>query len=187
MLIGAIAGVISVFATQLLERWRIDDVIGAVPVHGFAGVWGTLAVALFADPETLGTGLGRWEQLGVQALGIGSCFVWAFGIGGTGLWLINQWLPLRVTAEEEYIGLNMAEHGASTALLDLVTEMEIQRQRGDFSMPVMVEPHTEVGQIAEEYNRVLVRVIAETKKREAALNSLHVETKFVPKAANGRL
>jgi len=179
LFIGAVAGIICVLTTQLLEWWRIDDVIGAVPTHAAAGVWGTLAVALFADPAAWGTGLGRWEQLGVQAIGIGSCFAWAFGIGGTGLWLVNRWFPLRVTAQEEEIGLNMAEHGASTALLDLVGEMERHRQRGDFFMPVEVEPHTEVGQIAEEYNRVLARVVTDTQKRDVALTTLQVETNYV--------
>ncbi|MDT7043444.1 ammonium transporter [Candidatus Nitronereus thalassa] len=177
--IGAIAGAICVVAHQWMERRKIDDVIGAVPAHACAGVWGTIAVAIFGDPQAWGTGLGRWEQFGIQLIGVGSCFVWSFGLGGGLLWCANRILPFRVTAEEERIGLNMIEHGATTALHDLVSEMEAQRQRGDFSEPVTIEPHTEVGQIATEYNRVLISVNDETRKRESALELLRIETGYV--------
>ncbi|MCZ6733710.1 MAG: ammonium transporter, partial [Gammaproteobacteria bacterium] len=122
--IGCIAGVVMYGVTELLERLELDDVVGAVPVHLGAGIWGTLAVAIFGDPEALGTGLGRWEQLMVQALGVGAGFVWAFGVGFILLWLFNRWYPLRIDPEGERIGLNVAEHGASTEILDLLTEMD---------------------------------------------------------------
>jgi len=166
ILIGAGAGIICVGATRLLERFQIDDAIGVVPVHACAGLWGTIVFPLFSDPASWGTGLNRWEQLAIQALGSGVCFIWAFGVGFTLLWLINRWIPLRVTAKEEHIGLNMAEHGASTAILDLLGQMEEQRHTNDFSHHVQTEPHTEVGQIAEEYNRVLDTINAEQHQRQ---------------------
>ncbi len=166
ILIGAGAGMICVSATLLLEHFHIDDAIGVVPVHACAGVWGTIAFPLLSDPASWGTGLNRWEQLAIQSLGSGVCFFWAFGVGFTLLWLMNRWIPLRVTAEEEHIGLNMAEHGASTAILDLLGQMEEQRQTNDFSRHVPTEPHTEVGQIAEEYNRVLDTINEEQQQRQ---------------------
>ena len=90
--IGSIAAVVMYAVTMLLERLEIDDVVGAVPVHLAAGSWGTLAVAIFSDPAGWGTGLSRWEQLGVQATGVGATFVWAFGVGFALLWLMNRWL-----------------------------------------------------------------------------------------------
>ncbi|MCZ6672668.1 MAG: ammonium transporter, partial [Verrucomicrobia bacterium] len=177
--IGAVAGVIVMGSTLWLEKMQIDDVIGAVPVHGFAGVWGTIAVALFADPDMFGTGLGRWEQLSVQVLGVASSFVWAFGMGFGLLYAINRFSPLRVTEEEEHQGLNVAEHGASTAILDLMVEMDHQRQKSDFSQHVTIEPHTEVGQIAGEYNRVLDAVNSETFRREAADLAVKEEARIV--------
>ena len=78
--IGAIAGVVMYGVTQLLERLEIDDVVGAVPVHLAAGIWGTLAVALFGATEAWGGG-SRLSQLWVQGIGIFFAFVWAFGIG----------------------------------------------------------------------------------------------------------
>ncbi len=174
--IGSLAAVVMYAAAHLLERFEIDDVVGAVPVHLAAGIWGTLAVAIFGNPEGWGTGLSRWEQLGVQATGIGATFVWAFGVGFALLWLINRVHPLRIDPEGERIGLNVAEHGASTDILDLLTEMDDQRRAGDFSQPVSVEPHTEVGQIAQQYNYVLADINAEQKKREAVTEALRQQT-----------
>lgn len=166
--IGIVGGVLCSCATFLLSRLHIDDVIGAVPAHAIPGVWGTLAVALLADVSTFGTGLSRWEQFAVQAEGVAVCFAWAFGGGFICLWTINRLMRLRVTEEEELVGLNVSEHGASTELIDLLSDMHIHRMQGDFSRQVSVEPHTEVGQIAAEYNRVLHKVNAEMGQREDA-------------------
>ena len=154
VVIGAIAGVVMYGVTQLLERLEVDDVVGAVPVHLAAGIWGTLAVALFGATEAWGGG-SRLSQLWIQGVGIFFAFVWAFGIGYVVMWLINRRFPLRIDPEGELIGLNVAEHGASTEILDLLTDMDVQRESSDFSQPVAVEPHTEIGQIARQYNRVI--------------------------------
>jgi ammonium transporter len=160
-IIGGIAGVVMYGVTVLLERVEIDDVVGAVPVHLGAGIWGTLAVALFGNPEAWG-GDGRLSQLGVQATGVVAAFVWGFGLGFLLLWLVNRRFPLRVDPDGERIGLNVAEHGASTEILDLLTDMDNQRQIDDYSTPIPVEPHTEIGQIAQQYNRVLEGINVQT-------------------------
>ena len=172
LVIGAIGALLCLLVTRLLEHWQVDDVIGAVPAHACAGVWGTLAVALLGNPDLWGTGHDRVTQLGIQILGVGSCFVWAFGVGYGILWILNKFIPLRVSPEEELLGLNMVEHGASTALLDLLGEMDTHRSQGNFSRTVAVEPHTEVGQIAREYNQVLHRVNTEVRQRESAIKAL---------------
>jgi Amt family ammonium transporter len=174
--IGSIAAVVMYAVTMLLERLEIDDVVGAVPVHLAAGIWGTLAVAIFGDPASWGTGLSRWEQLGVQVTGVGATFAWAFGVGFVLLWLINRWLPLRIDPDGERIGLNVSEHGASTEILDLLNEMDDQRRANDFSQPISVEPHTEIGQIAQQYNRVLADINAEQRRREAVTEALKQQT-----------
>ena len=169
-IIGGIAGVVMYGVTVLLERVEIDDVVGAVPVHVGAGIWGTLAVALFGNPEAWGGG-GRLSQLWVQATGVAAAFVWAFGLGFLLLWLINRRFPLRVDPEGERIGLNVAEHGASTEILDLLTEMDKQRQTNDYSKAIAVEPNTEIGQIAQQYNRVLEGINAHTASLQLLRNT----------------
>jgi ammonium transporter, Amt family len=110
-LIGLVGGMIAIGVEELLEYLQIDDAVGAIPVHLGAGIWGTLAVGLYGDLEILGTGLTRMEQIGVQLLGILTCGAWAFGIAFTVLKLVDRVYPLRVSAEHELIGLNLAEHG----------------------------------------------------------------------------
>lgn len=164
VVIGAIAGLISFYATRALIKFKIDDVVGAVPVHACAGVWGTIAVALFANPQTWSTNLTRLEQLQIQVLGVGAVFVFVFGVGYVLLWGINKIIPLRVSEHDEDVGLNVAEHSARTDMLDLLSEMEDHWLKGDFSRAVPVEPNTEMGKIAKQYNLVLNRVVLEKEK-----------------------
>jgi ammonium transporter len=157
-LVGGVAAVVMQLVTLALERMRIDDAVGAVPVHLGAGIWGTLAVGLLGDADGFPVASSRVEQIGIQLLGIGVCFVWAFGVGFVVLSLINRRFPFRIDREGELAGLNIAEHDASTEITDLLSDMDEHRRTGDFAQPVRVEPHTEVGQIAAEYNRVLAAI-----------------------------
>ncbi|GIX46511.1 MAG: ammonium transporter [Candidatus Tectimicrobiota bacterium] len=106
VIIGALAGVLVVYAVLFFERRGVDDPVGAVSVHGVCGAWGTLAVALFNE-----TGF-TWVALGVQALGVVVAFVWAFGLGYLVFKLIAATVGLRVSPEEELEGLDLAEHRA---------------------------------------------------------------------------
>jgi ammonium transporter, Amt family len=100
-LIGAVGGVIVVFTVPLLDKLKIDDVVGAIPVHLFAGIWGTIAV-VFTNPDA---------NFGVQLLAI--VVVGAFTIVASAVvWLIAKAIfGLRPTEEEEYLGLDLAEVG----------------------------------------------------------------------------
>ncbi len=166
--VGSIAALICVAGSYLLEWLRIDDAVGAVSAHGFAGVWGILAVALLGDSEAFGAGLSRLDQFLVQLKGIGVCIAWSFGIGYVALRILGTRMRLRVTPRQEVRGLNVSEHAASTELIDLLVGMKRQSRSADFSRHVHVDAHTEVGQIAREYNRVLDRVSLEIFSREQA-------------------
>lgn len=116
IVIGGIGGVVVVFGTELLDKLRIDDPVGAVPVHGFNGLWGTIAIGLFGK-ESLGVpnnGLfygGGLTQLGIQLAG--ALAVAAFVFVGMGIIfkLIDLTVGLRVSREEEFRGLDIGEHG----------------------------------------------------------------------------
>ena len=88
VVIGAIAGVLVVYAVSFFENvLKIDDPVGAISVHGVNGLWGQLALGIFADGTANYGGLtakgalfGDWGQLGAQMIGAVVCFVWAFGV-----------------------------------------------------------------------------------------------------------
>ncbi|RUS45535.1 ammonium transporter [Cohnella sp. AR92] len=113
--IGAFSGIAMVLASEWLEKRKVDDPVGAFAVHGVSGSIGTLAVGLFALPGTTArAGLfhgGGWHLLGAQALGLMVVAAWGFGLTWLALRLINAWRPVRVTADEERIGLDVALHG----------------------------------------------------------------------------
>jgi Amt family ammonium transporter len=167
--IGGIGGAVMLGVDYFLEYLHIDDAVGAIPVHLGAGIWGTLAVAIFGKPELLNTGLNIWKQLLIQAIGVGVCFIWTFGTSYAFFLLINRFFPLRVTPEDEYIGLNVSEHGATTELLDMFRTMDSQARTGDMSLRVPVEPFTEIGQIAQHYNWVMDALEKESAKTENSL------------------
>lgn len=111
ILIGLVAGALVVFSVLFIDRvLKIDDPVGAVSVHGVCGAWGTLACGLFAMENGLFYGGGP-KQLGVQALGVATAFVWAFGLGLILFWLLSKTVGLRVSVEEEMKGLDIGEHG----------------------------------------------------------------------------
>jgi ammonium transporter, Amt family len=124
--LGAVAGVIVVVAVELLEWLRIDDPIGAVPVHGFNGIWGTLSLGLFAcgkygatgpvaaDNSAPLTGLfygGGVTLLTAQAIGSLIVTVSTFVVSLAVMYLVNAFGILRVSAEGEAYGLDLHEHG----------------------------------------------------------------------------
>ncbi|NEO87618.1 MAG: guanylate cyclase, partial [Spirulina sp. SIO3F2] len=172
VIIGGVGGAVMLLVWEALEHWHIDDAVGAVAVHAGGGVWGTLAVGLFAQPEVLGTGLSKGSQIAVQLLGIGICFVWAFGVSWLVLKGIDRLTPLRVSPEEEDLGLNVAEHGAKTELYELLRVMEAQAQTQDLSLRVPVEAFTEVGHIASRYNRVMQALETQHQRLQKVLSDL---------------
>ena len=120
VVIGAVAGSIAVVGVLWVERIGIDDPIGAVAVHGMAGVWGTLAVGLFAVPalaSNLATGTGglfytgSFHQLGIQALGLVTVGAFTFTLSFGCLWGLNRLWGIRVEEHVETAGLDVAEHG----------------------------------------------------------------------------
>ncbi len=155
VLIGLVAGIICLFVELGLISLKIDDAVGAVPVHLGCGIWGTLCVALFGDTQILGTGLSFGGQLIAQIEGILAAFFMGFVIPYFLIRLINRHFPLRVSLEDEHNGLNFSEHGATTELVDLCMAMDRQVQSSDLCTRMPVEPFTEIGIIAQRHNQIM--------------------------------
>jgi Amt family ammonium transporter len=119
-LIGFLAAAIAVVAVPLVERLGIDDPIGAVAVHGLAGVWGTIATGIFAVPalaSNLATGTGgllytgSFHQLGVQVIGLAAVGAFTFSASFCCLWTMKRLWGIRVEEHVETAGLDVSEHG----------------------------------------------------------------------------
>ena len=119
IVIGLVAGVLVVLSVFALDKAHVDDPVGAVSVHCVNGVWGTLAVGLFAAPVAAGYGNdapgllygGGLRLLGVQALGALCTAAWAFGTGSAIFFALKKAHILRVPAKTELKGLDLVEHG----------------------------------------------------------------------------
>lgn len=119
VLIGFIAGILVFYSIRFFENRGIDDPIAALSVHGTAGVWGTLSTGFFATKELATVGKpglfygGGLHQLGVQAMGVVTCAAFAFIVSFILLALMKKFMNgLRVTEEEEIMGLDISEHGS---------------------------------------------------------------------------
>lgn len=108
--IGALAGLLMIWFTDLMEVWKIDDPVGAFPVHGISGVVGTLAVGVFDTQHGLLYG-GGWHLLAVQTLGLVMIAIWGFIITWGSFSLMSRFIAVRVSPEEEEVGLDISAHG----------------------------------------------------------------------------
>ncbi len=114
IIISLIAGMLVVLAIEFIDKvLKIDDPVGASSVHGVCGAWGTIACGLFNMDGGLFFG-GGFTQLGVQLIGVGVFFAWAFGAGFILMASIKAIFGLRVSKEEELKGLDIAEHGSES-------------------------------------------------------------------------
>ncbi len=122
IVIGMVSGFLVVFGVWLLDyKLHIDDPVGAVAVHMMNGIWGTIAVGLFATPTAPAselTGLfygGGFKLLGIQLLGVLSVGAWATVTITIAFSAIKATIGIRATAEEEIVGLDRTEHGLPSA------------------------------------------------------------------------
>jgi len=123
-IIGFLAGVFVVYSVIAIER-RLDDPVGALSAHGMAGIWGTVAVGIFASPRLISDGAApgifygikdggfadSLGQLGVQALAVVATFTFVFVVSYAVFAVLKATIGLRVSEEEELAGLDISTHG----------------------------------------------------------------------------
>lgn len=126
-IIGIVAGFLVVLAVEFIDlKLHVDDPVGAIAVHGANGIWGTLAVGLFATdtaPGMSAKGLfygGGFAQLGTQLLGVGAIALWTIVTMTVIFFLIKKINGLRVSAEDEIQGLDLPEHGLVSSYADFM-------------------------------------------------------------------
>jgi Amt family ammonium transporter len=148
-----LVSVVGVLAYLTVSKWilsrQLDDAVDAVAVHAGAGFIGSMIVPLFVANTNVIS----------QLLLVVSSFGYAFAIAYGFLYLLDKVIPLRVSGEMEFIGLNVVEHNAKSDLHDLLTNMEYHKQTGDYSTRVKPDPFVEVGAITQQYNQVLDEIV----------------------------
>ena len=178
IIIGSIGGIISGSTIVLLEKIKIDDVVSAIPVHLACGIWGTIAVALFANFELMGVEKTRLEQIYIQLIGISSigafCFIGSYLILKT----INSFFPLRVSKIHEELGLNISEHNASTDTHELLEVLTNQAKSDNYSSRAPQDPFTESGIIGTQYNVIMNKLEQSEKQKNKWKNRVSKEIKL---------
>ena len=170
-IIGSVGGLLSLLVHMLIEKCKIDDAIGAVPVHLGGGIWGTLSVAIFPPLSDINAS-SRIEALGVQSIGILAAGAWAFGLSYILLKAFNYFFPFRVSAQTETIGLNYGEHGMRDELIDLMDQFDQMHDNKDISQGLNVDINSDMAALTMGYNRLLATVNKEFEEKEKNLLSL---------------
>ena len=173
--IGFVSGLLVCFGVWLLDyKLHVDDPVGAVAVHMMNGIWGTIAVGLFATKSAPGNdsvvGLfygGGFRQLGIQLLGFVTVAAWTAVTITIAFIVIKKTIGLRVTEEEEIVGLDSMEHGLTSAYSGF-SIMDVSN-----TMTMDINENTDLG--TPEYAQ------ASTAKRDAAVKVVSA----VPKDATG--
>ncbi len=189
LVIGAVAGVLVVFGVWLLDhKLHIDDPVGAVAVHCLNGIWGTIAVGLFATtsaPSSELTGLfygGGLKLLGLQLLGILSVGAWTAVTITITFFVIKATVGLRASAEEEITGLDATEHGLPSAYADFMPAIEsgsvdyVAPVTGsaalDEAVPVVLKSNSDTKQIGSDVKMTKIEILMKQEKFEVLKTAL---------------
>ena len=179
--VGIIGAIIAIIVNEILNRFEIDDVVGAVPVHLAAGIWGTLAVGLFSDLSILDTGLDRFSQIKIQLIGIISIGAFTFITSYTILKFFDKFYPLRVSPVQEELGLNIAEHNAVSIEHDLISILDKQSESGDLKIRGPQDPFTAGGVIGLYYNKLMSKLETSEEEKNKWRERISKEVKLAVK------
>ncbi|WP_290748811.1 ammonium transporter [Henriciella sp.] len=169
ILIGAAGAISAVWFNEWLERrFHIDDAVGAIGVHGFAGVVGVLLPVLLAPVDALPAG-SRLDQLGVQLLGAGINFAWAFGLGFGFFQLLKALGGIRVSPEAEERGLNEVEHSTRIGIGHIEDAFsDLVSGTADLSMRLRIEGGDEAERLTRMFNALMENL--ETQEQQRSLD-----------------
>ena len=179
--VGIVGAIIAVTVNEILNKLEIDDVVGAVPVHLAAGIWGTLAVGFFSDLSILDTGLDRISQIKIQFIGVISIGAFTFISSFVILNFINKFYPLRVSPAQEELGLNIAEHNAVSIEHDLISVLDKQSISGDLKIRGPQDPFTAGGVIGLYYNKLMSKLETSEDEKNKWRDRISKEVKLAVK------
>ena len=173
IILGATGGMVAHYAHMfLLHVCKLDDPVSAIPVHGFAGAWGTLALVFVVPEDSLNAS--PMSQFGIQLIGVVSIFAWSAFAGFILFALLKMLGLLRISEEHEQVGLNIAEHGAKTSWLDAMQTMQEIVKDGDLSRRVPIDAGTEAAEVADSFNLLMDQL--ETNMKEIKATAKEVKS-----------
>jgi len=175
--VGFVSAIVMFLADRALLRLRIDDPLSVVAIHGFTGVWGTLAVAFYAE---LPAGLSRGDYIQIQATGVIAAFALAFSSGLVVFMLLKSFAALRVSRRHEALGLNVTEHQARLPWVDTIESIIKIMRSGNLHKKIHEERGTEVGVVARFFNYLLIRLRDRQVELVASNKSLQSQVYFDP-------
>ena len=179
--VGCTGAIVAILINEILNKYEIDDVVGAVPVHLGAGIWGTIAVGLFGNLEILDTGLDRISQIKIQLIGILAIGSFTFLSSFAILKLINKFYPFRVSPAHEELGLNIAEHNAVSIEHDLISILNKQSESGDLKVRGPQDPFTAGGVIGLYYNKLMSKLETSEEEKNKWRERISKEVKLAVK------
>lgn len=160
IIIGAVAGILVVIGTEFIDKkLHIDDPVGAVAVHGISGIWGTFAIGLF-DTELGLFYSGTFNLLVVQLLGIVAIAAFTAACMTLTFFLLKKFVGLRVSKEDEILGLDMSEHGLPAAYADFQLAAPVHTVEDEFDLdlddlePVVITDAAE--RSGERYTKITI-------------------------------
>ena len=157
--IGLLGGAAAIWGNQFVERrLKLDDAVGAIGVHGFAGVTGTLALCFLAPAELLPEG-GRLAQLQVQAIGVVTNFCWAFGAAYLFFRVLDARKPIRISTRDEARGMNQSEHDTTLGIGNIETALDrLIYSSADLSDRLPLPRGDEAERVARLFNEFLDKI-----------------------------
>lgn len=151
VIIGAIAGVLVVFAVEFIDKIHADDPVGAIAVHGVCGSFGVLAVGLFASTKVNKVAVdglfsgGGFHLLGVQAAGLLTVSIWAFATTFVAFKVLKAIFGIRVSIEDEIEGMDTSEHGMRSYSQTTIEDSLILEDDGEHETASIYKHHTTAG------------------------------------------
>ena len=159
VLMGMSAGFVVFYSAYVMENYfKLDDAVGAVPVHGFCGAWGTIMLSVFAPAENLPAG--DWfGQISIQIQGVIFAFLWAFSLGYIFFRCFDKISGIRISAAHELEGLNSAAHGTTlgTGLLQKHLH-DIVNGSGDLTARLDTTTGDESAEVSLLFNRFIADI-----------------------------
>ncbi|SNY91747.1 ammonium transporter, Amt family [Cohaesibacter sp. ES.047] len=164
IMIGILGGCISIIANHILEtKFKIDDAVGAIGAHAFAGVAGTIGLALLAPADQFE--FGRLHQLYVQGIGSGLNFCLSFGLGFLFFSILRRVSRFRATLDEEKLGLNISEHATRIGVGHVESALEkLLSGKRNFVQRLPTVPGDEAENLTKLFNDLMVNLEKEHKQ-----------------------